>query len=210
MTSVAGNRRSLMTLFSRPECPHGHRVRLVLAEKGITSLDIVEVREGETNDDLMHLNPYNTVPTLVDRDLVVYDTRIVVEYLDERFPHPPLMPVDPVTRARYRLALLRMECDLYGLIEGLQGTPSQVRKARSRLKETLTAIAAEFSPRSYVGEEYSLIDCTLAPILWRLPHYRVELPDSAGKKLKDYAKRLFKRPAFTASLTTAEAEMKQK
>lgn len=208
MSTSAANRRSLMTLFSRPECPHGHRVRLVLAEKGITSLDIVEVREGEANDDLMHLNPYNTVPTLVDRDLVVYDTRIIVEYLDERFPHPPLMPVDPVTRARYRLALLRMESDLYGLIEGLQGTPSQVRKSRARLKETLTSIAAEFSPRSYVGEEYSLIDCTLAPILWRLPHYRVELPDSAGNKLKDYAKRLFKRPAFTASLTATEAEMR--
>lgn len=209
MASVA-NRRSLMTLFSRPECPHSHRVRLVLAEKGITSLDTVEVREGEANDDLMHLNPYNSLPTLVDRDLVVYDTRIIAEYLDERFPHPPLMPVDPVTRARYRLALLRMESDLYGLIEDLQGTPAQVRKARARLKETLAAIAAEFSPRPYVGEEYSLIDCTLAPILWRLPHYRVELPERAGNKLRDYAKKLFQRPAFTASLTTAEAEMKRK
>lgn len=209
MTSVA-NRRSLMTLFSRPECPHSHRVRLVLAEKGITSLDTVEVREGEANDDLMHLNPYNSLPTLVDRDLVVYDTRIIAEYLDERFPHPPLMPVDPVTRARYRLALLRMESDLYGLIGDLQGTPAQVRKARARLKETLAAIAAEFSPRPYVGEEYSLIDCTLAPILWRLPHYKVELPERAGNKLRDYAKKLFQRPAFTASLTTAEAEMKRK
>lgn len=209
MTSVA-NRRSLMTLFSRPECPHSHRVRLVLAEKGITSLDTVEVREGEANDDLMHLNPYNSLPTLVDRDLVVYDTRIIAEYLDERFPHPPLMPVDPVTRARYRLALLRMESDLYGLIEDLQGTPAQVRKARARLKETLAAIAAEFSPRPYVGEEYSLIDCTLAPILWRLPHYKVELPERAGNKLRDYAKKLFQRPAFIASLTTAEAEMKRK
>lgn len=207
MATVA-NRRSLMTLFARPECPHGHRVRLVLAEKGITSLDIVEVREGEASDDLMHLNPYSTVPTLVDRDLVVYDPRIIMEYLDERFPHPPLMPVDPVTRARYRLALLRMESDLYGLIDELQGPPAQTRKARTRLKETLASLAAEFSPRPYVGEEYSLIDCTLAPILWRLPYYRVELPERANNKLRDYAQRLFQRPAFTASLTASEAEMR--
>ncbi|MES1942857.1 glutathione S-transferase domain-containing protein [Salinisphaera sp. PC39] len=207
MASVA-NRRSLMTLFSRPECPQSHRVRLVLAEKGITSLDVIEVREGETSDDLMHLNPYNTVPTLVDRDLVVYDARIIVEYLDERFPHPPLMPVDPVNRARYRLALLRMESELYGLVDDLEGTAAQTRKARNRLKETLAALAAEFSPRPYVGEEFSLIDCTLAPILWRLPHYRVTLPERAEAKLKDYSKRLFERPAFKASLTAIEAEMR--
>jgi RNA polymerase-associated protein len=207
MASVA-NRRPLMTLFSRPECPRSHRVRLVLAEKGITSLDITEVREGEASDDLMHLNPYNTMPTLVDRDLVVYDSRIILEYLDERFPHPPLMPVDPVTRARYRLALLRMEADLYGLVEDLEGTPAQVRKARTRLKETLAGLTAEFLPRPYVGEEFSLVDCTLAPILWRLPHYPVELPERVGGKLNDYAKRLFQRPAFTASLTASEAEMR--
>lgn len=207
MASVA-NRRSLMTLFSRPECPHSHRVRLILAEKGITTLDVIEVREGETSDDLMHLNPYNTVPTLVDRELVVYDPRIIAEYLDERFPHPPLMPVDPVTRARYRLALLRMEAELYGLVDQLEDTPAQARKARTRLKETLAGLAAEFSPRPFVGEEFSLIDCTLAPILWRLPYYRVELPERAASKLGDYAAQLFERPAFRDSLTAAEAEMR--
>lgn len=202
------NRRSLMTLFSRPECPQSHRVRLVLAEKGITSLDIIELREGETSDDLMHLNPYNSVPTLVDRDLVLYDPRIIIEYLDERFPHPPLMPVDPVSRARYRLALYRMEEDLYKLIPDMEGTPAAVRKARKRLKEMLLSLSADFAPKPFVGDEFSLVDCSFAPILWRLEYYKVELPPKQGKKLRDYAERLFKRPAFTSSLTTNEAEMR--
>lgn len=207
MASVA-NRRSLMMLYSRPECPHSHRVRLVLAEKGITSLELVEVRPGETSEDLLHLNPYNSVPTLVDRELVLYDPRTIVEYLDERFPHPPLMPVDPVMRARYRLALYRLEQDLYSLVDDLEdGTPAQVRKARARLKEILSTLAADFTGRPFMGEEFSLVDCTFAPILWRLKHYGVELPPKQGKKLADYGKRLFKRPAFTASLTEIEAEM---
>jgi len=201
------NRRSAMTLFSRSDCPQSHRVRLVLAEKGITSLDIVELREGETSDDLMHLNPYNSVPTLVDRDLVLYDPRIISEYLDERFPHPPLMPVDPVSRARYRLALYRLEQELYELVPELEGTPAQVRKARTRLKETLATLATDFAPRPFVGEEFSLVDCTFAPILWRLDHYGVELPERQGSKLRQYAERLFSRPAFRSSLTETEAEM---
>ncbi len=202
------NRRSLMTLFSGPECPKSHRVRLVLAEKGITNLDVVELREDQTHDDLVQLNPYHTLPTLVDRDLVLYDPRIIIEYLDERFPHPPLMPVDPVTRARYRLALFRMEQDMYSLSPDMHGTASQVRKARSRLKETLGSLAAEFSPRPYVGEEFSLVDCTFAPILWRLEYYKIQLPPKQGKKLQDYAERLFKRPAFRSSLTELESEMR--
>jgi len=197
-----------MTLFSGPDCPKSHRVRLVLAEKGITSLDVVELREDQTHDDLMQLNPYHTLPTLVDRDLVLYDPRIIIEYLDERFPHPPLMPVDPVTRARYRLALYRMEEDMYSLTPDMQGTPAQVRKARSRLKETLVSLAAEFSPRPYVGEEFSLVDCTFAPILWRLDYYKIQLPPKQGKKLQDYAERIFKRPAFRSSLTELESEMR--
>lgn len=203
------NRRSLMTLFSSPDCPKAHRIRLVLAEKGITSLDVIELREDQAHDDLIQVNPYNILPTLVDRDLVLYDPRIIVEYLDERFPHPPLMPVDPVTRARYRLALYRMEEDLYSLTPDLQGTPSQVRKARARLKETVLALASDFSSRPYVGEEFSLVDCTFAPILWRLEQYKVQLPPKTGKKLRDYAERLFKRPAFRASLTELESEMRE-
>lgn len=210
MAAVA-SRRAAITLYSRPECPQSHRVRFVLAEKGIDNLDIVEVKPGVTSEDLLDLNPYHSVPTLVDRDVVLYDPRIIIEYLDERFPHPPLMPVDPAGRARYRLALYRLEQDLYGLAEELEtGTPAQVRKARSRLREILASLAADFSGRPYMGEEFSLVDCTLAPILWRLGYYRIELPDKAGRRLADYGKRLFQRPAFRHSLTAAEADMAQR
>lgn len=203
------HRRALMTLYTRPACPSGHRVRLVLAEKGITNIDVVEIRDGDVNEDFVHSNPHQILPTVVDRDLVLYDPRIIVEYLDERFPHPPLMPVDPVMRARHRLALMRMEADLYALAASLEDAPpAQARKSRRHLGQMLAALAADFTPKRFVGEEFSLVDCSLAPILWRLAHYRVELPPAQGKRLADYAQRLFNRPAFKASLTTTEAEMR--
>lgn len=201
------SRSATITLYSRPGCVHSHRVRLIMAEKGVASYNVVELREDEESEDLLELNPYNTVPTLVDRDLVVYDPRIILEYIDERYPHPPLMPVDPVLRAQYRLAIFRMESDLYDLCEDLEGTPAVARKARERMTQLLTTLAAEFSPREYIGEEFSLVDCTLAPILWRLEHYNVKLPERHAKTLSRYAQRLFARPAFAESLSAVEAEM---
>lgn len=202
-------RRSSITLYTHASSVHCHRVRLVMAEKGVTHYDVVELRDDETSEDLHDLNPYHSIPTLVDRELVVYDPRIIIEYVDERYPHPPLMPVDPVARAQYRLAIHRMELDLYPLFEELEGTPAIVRKARSRLAEQLTALAAEFSPRRhYIGEEFSLLDCTLAPVLWRLSHYQIKLPSSHAERLEKYASRLFSRPAFRESLSTEELEMR--
>lgn len=207
MAAVA-NRRAAITLYSHPECLHSHRVRLVLAEKGVEAPEVVSVRRGSTSEDLLDLNPYNTVPTLVDREVVLYDPRIIIEYLDERFPHPPLLPADPAGRARYRLALYRLERDLYDRAEELQSaTPGRARKVRGRLGEILTSLAADFAGRPYMGDEFSLVDCTLAPVLWRLRYYRIELPTAAGRKLTDYGQRLFQRPAFHHSLTAAEAEM---
>lgn len=202
-------RSATITLYSRAACVHSHRVRLVMAEKGVASYDVVELRDDEISEDLLELNPYNTVPTLVDRELVVYDPRIILEYLDERYPHPPLMPIDPVLRAQYRLAIFRMESDLYVLCEELESTPAVARKARERMTELLTQLAAEFSPRDTIGEEFSLVDCTLAPILWRLKHYNVKLPERHGKQLDRYARRLFARPAFAESLSAIETEMGQ-
>ncbi|WP_423821417.1 glutathione S-transferase N-terminal domain-containing protein [Salinisphaera sp. SPP-AMP-43] len=201
-------RRSSITLYSHPTSVHSHRVRLVMAEKGVASYDVIELREDEQSEDLLDLNPYNTVPTLVDRELVVYDPRIIIEYIDERYPHPPLMPADPVLRAQYRLAIFRMEADLYELCEDLEGTPAVARKARARMTELLTTLAAEFAPKQYIGEEFSLLDCTLAPILWRLEHYQVSLPAKHGERLEQYAARLFARPAFEASLSAMEADMR--
>lgn len=206
--AIAANRRSVMTLFSRPDCAESHRVRLVLVEKGITNMEMVEVRLGETSEDLLDLNPYNTVPTLVDRELVLYDSRIIIEYLDERFPHPPLMPVDPVARARFRLALYRIEKDLYAQLDVMEnGNQHDIRRARKLLRENLVTGADVFAARPFfLSEEFSLVDCTLAPVLWRLKHYGIELPRQAAPIL-DYAERLFEREHFYDSLSDVEREM---
>jgi stringent starvation protein A len=198
-----------MTLFSNPTCPHSHRVRIVLAEKGI-SLDIVDVETASLPEDLLDLNPYNSVPTLVDRDLVLYDSRVIAEYLDERFPHPPLMPVDPVSRARFRLALYHVERDWYSLVEDLErGDKRTANRARKTLRESLLASAELFGHKPYfMSEEFSLVDCSIAPILWRLPRWEVDLPPSHGRNIIKYAETLFRRPSFYASLTELEQEMR--
>jgi stringent starvation protein A len=197
-----------MTLYSRPACPHSHRVRLVLAEKGI-AMDVVNVEGSKLPEDLLDLNPYNSVPTLVDRELVLYDPRIIMEYLEERFPHPPLMPVDPVTRARFRLALYRVERDWYTLVDEIEQSPNKPHaRAKKVLRESLLASSDAFAVKPYfLSDEFSLVDCSIAPILWRLPRYEIDLPAQA-KALHKYAERLFNRPAFKLSLTEVEREMR--
>ena len=175
--AVIANRRSVMTLFSKPTCIHSHRTRIVLAEKNI-NIEIVNVEGPELPEDLMDLNPYHTVPTLVDRDLVLYDSRVIIEYLDERFPHPPLMPVDPVTRAQFRLALFRIETDWYQLAEHFEqeGERRLATKSKKMLRESILASAELFAAdRYFLSEDFSLVDCSIAPILWRLPVYGIEL-----------------------------------
>ncbi len=205
--AVTANRRSLMTLFSEPSCAQSHRVRLVLSEKGIGNVDIIDIKLGETSQDLVDLNPYNSVPTLVDRDLVLYDPTIICEYLDERFPHPPLMPVDPVSRAKVRLALFRLEEDFYSLVPDIEeGGPSQARKAKKELRESLVSGAEIFAAKPFfLSDEFTIADCTLAPILWRLPFWGIELPPEAND-IKKYAQRMFAREAFSRSLTELEQE----
>jgi RNA polymerase-associated protein len=207
--AVIANRRSVMTLFSNATCPQSHRVRMVLAEKGIT-VEIVNVDPDNLPEDLIDLNPYQSVPTLVDRELVLYDPQVVTEYLDERFPHPPLMPVDPVSRARSRLALYRIEKDWYSLIGDLESKTEKVAaKARKTLRDSLASSAEVFSAKPFfLSDEFSLVDASIAPILWRLKHYKIELPTQA-KAVIDYAQRLFARDSFQASLTEAEREMSE-
>ena len=206
--ALAANRRSVMTLFSAQDCAQCHRTRIVLAEKDIT-VDIIDIDLDNKPEDLLDLNPYNTVPTLVDRDLVLYEPRIIMEYLDERFPHPPLMPVDPVSRARSRLALYRVENDWYRLLDDLQhGGEKKQAKARKMIKEMLTASAEVFAAKTFfLSDDLSLVDCTIAPILWRLSFFRIDLPDSA-KPVREYMNRMFERESFVASLTDAEAAMR--
>lgn len=203
------NRRSLMTLFSAPNDPESHRVRLVLMEKGIGSTDIIEVAIGGANEDLAAINPYNSLPTLVDRELVLYDPQVISEYLDERFPHPSLMPVDPINRAKTRLALYRVDQDIYSLLPDIQyGNVTEQRKAKKELTENLIRTGEVFAAKPFfLSDEFSLLDCAFAPVLWRLPSWGIELPASTAQQLERYTKRLFSRDAFKRSMTSAEREL---
>lgn len=205
---VVANRRSVMTLFSGDTDVYSHRVRIVLAEKGI-NVDIVSVDTGNPPEDLIDLNPYNTVPTLVDRDLVLYDSQVIMEYLDERFPHPPLMPVDPVSRANNRLMLHRIEQDLYSQLgTALTGGEKAAAKARKELRESLIMVSPIFEQKPYfLSDEFTLVDCALAPLLWRLPSMNITLPKQAAPMLA-YAERIFARESFLASLSEAERELR--
>ncbi len=207
--AVIANRRSVMTLFSKPTCIHSHRARRVLAEKSV-NFEIADVEGPDLPEDLMDLNPYHTVPTLVDRDLVLYDSRVIIEYLDERFPHPPLMPVDPVTRAKFRLALFRIESDWYQLAEQFEadGERKLSTKSRKMLRDSILASVDLFSAKKYfLSDEFSLVDCSIAPILWRLPVYGIEL-GSQAEPIEMYMKRVFERRSFQDSLTELEQEMR--
>jgi RNA polymerase-associated protein len=207
--AVIANRRSVMTLYSKPTCIHSHRARLVLAEKNI-NIDINSVDGPELPEDLMDLNPYHTMPTLVDRDLVLYDSRVIIEYLDERFPHPPLMPVDPVTRAQFRLALFRIETDWYQLAEqyDADGDRKLSSKSKKMLKESILASVDLFAAKPYfLSDDFSLVDASISPILWRLPVYGIDL-GSQAEPIENYMKRVFERRSFQESLTELEQEMR--
>ena len=207
--ALVANRRSVMTLFSKSVCIHSHRTRIVLAEKSI-SVDLIDVEGPELPEDLLDLNPYHSLPTLVDRDLVLYDSRVIVEYLDERFPHPPLMPVDPVSRAQFRLALFRIEKDWYELADKIEssGDTKSANQARKQLKESLLSSGEIFATKPFfISDDFSLVDCTVAPILWRLQHYGIELPGNV-KAIQQYMDRIFSRPSFQSSLSELEQEMR--
>ncbi|MAT64465.1 MAG: stringent starvation protein A [Gammaproteobacteria bacterium] len=206
--AVVANRRSVMTLFSSANCPYSHRARIVLAEKGIT-VEVVNVDLDNLPEDLIDLNPYQTVPTLVDRELVLYDSHVIMEYLDERFPHPPLMPVDPVSRAKARLAMYRIDQDWYGLLRDIDTKGEKAAaKARKMLRDSIASSAEVFAAMPFfLSEEFSLIDCYVAPLLWRLPVYKIDLPKQS-KAVWDYAERIFARDSFQHSLTDAEREMR--
>ncbi len=205
--SAVANRRSVMTCFSSPVDPQCHRSRIVLAEKDIT-VEIYDVDMDDLPEDLLDLNPYATVPTMVDRDLVLYDARVLIEYLDERFPHPPLMPVDPVSRAKSRLGLFRIESDWYSLLPDIEnGSDTKKAQAKKALTESLVNSIDVFAAMPYfLSDDFSLLDCSIAPILWRLPYYEIELPSDA-KPITDYMKRVFSRPSFQNSLSEQERDM---
>lgn len=204
-------KKSSMIFFSDPADHYCHRVRIVLAEKGV-AVDVQNVNPENLPRDLSDLNPYNNVPTLVDRELVLYEPNVMMEYLDERFPHPPLLPVYPVSRAQSRLMIHRIQKDWCALVDTIldpktKETPAA--RARKELRESLLAVEPIFAEMPFfMSEEFTLVDCCVAPILWRLPVLGVELPRQ-GKSILDYAERLFERDSFQESLSEIEKEMRE-
>ena len=204
-------KHSSMVFYSDGNDHYSQRVRLVLAEKGV-AVDVINVDKGNVPEDLIDLNPYNTLPTLVDRELVLYESMVIMEYLDERFPHPPLLPVYPVARAQSRLYVYRIEKDWCGLADTIIAKRSKdtvIDRARKELREGLITIAPIFSEKEYfMSDEFTLVDCCFVPLLWRLPLLGIDLPPKMGKPLTDYMNRMFKREAFQESLSEAEMDMR--
>lgn len=206
---AAVTKRSSMTFFSDPQSHYSHRVRIVLAEKGVT-VDVLNVDPSNPPAELADLNPYNALPTLVDRDLVLYEPTIMMEYLDERFPHPPLLPVYPVARAQSRLMMWRVGRDWCSLVDRIEkASASDADQARKELRESLVGSAPLFQEMPFfLSEEFTMVDCCIGPLLWRLPQLGVELPQKGIKPLEQYMQRLFERRGFKASLSDAEEDMR--
>lgn len=209
--AIVANKRSIMTLYSGSVDIFSHRVRIVLAEKGV-SVEVIntDVSDKDKLEDLLELNPYGNSPTLVDRELVLYDANIIMEYLDERFPHPPLMPVYPVARAKTRLMIYRIDREWGSLVRKIEtGKTADVQIASKELRNYLIKLAPVFSNSAYfLNEDFSLVDCCIAPILWRLPAWGITLPSDAKAVMK-YAEKIFARDSFQASLTEAEQELRR-
>ncbi|MGB0733451.1 MAG: glutathione S-transferase N-terminal domain-containing protein [Pontibacterium sp.] len=204
-------KRSSMTFYSNGEDHYSHRVRIVLAEKGV-AVEVVDCEVGDLPEDVAALNPYNGLPTLLDRDLVLYESNVMMEYLDERFPHPPLLPVYPVARAESRLYMHRIQRDWCSLVDQILADPEDFEEGerlRKELRDSLVAVAPIFAEKDFfMSEEFSLVDCCLAPVLWRLPILGIELPEAQCKPLLKYMDRLFQRESFQESLSEAEREMR--
>jgi len=200
----------MMTLYSGITCPFSQRCRIVLFEKGM-DFEIIDVDIHNKPEDLAVMNPYNEVPVLVERDLILHESNIINEYIDERFPHPQLMPADPVMRARARLFLFRFEQELFAHVKTLEGgaTGKEANKAREAIREGLTMIAPIFTKQKFMlGDDFSMIDVAIAPLMWRLEHYGIDLGKASAPILK-YAERIFQRQAFIDSLTPAEKAMRK-
>lgn len=201
----------MMVLYSGITCPFSHRCRFVLYEKGM-DFEIKDVDIFNKPEDLAIMNPYNQVPVLVERDLILHESNIINEYIDERFPHPQLMPGDPVMRGRGRLVMYRLEKELFSHVQTLESAESSSKeqaKAREAIAQGLTVLAPAFAKNKYIlGDDFSMIDVAIAPLLWRLEHYDIKLGKSAAPLLK-YAERIFQRESFIAALTAAEKAMRR-
>ena len=207
-TEYAWSTTTMMNLYSGTTDPFSHRCRIVLFEKGM-DFQVIDVDLFNKPEDIAVINPYNRVPVLVDRDLVLYESNIINEYIDERFPHPQLMPPDPIMRARARQLLHTMEIELFSHIETLEKNLKAADKSRGHVRDRLLELTPVFTKQKFMlGEDFSMLDVAIAPLLWRLEHYAIELPKTAAPLLK-YAERIFSRQGFIDALTPSEKVMRR-
>lgn len=198
----------MMRLYSGTKCPYSHRCRIVLYEKGM-DFDVIDVDQMHRGEDIAVINPYNKVPVLVERDLILYEANIINEYIDERFPHPQLMPPDPVMRGRARLFLHRFEQELYSQVDAIEQGGKSADKARAAIRDNLTQLAQILTKQKFLlGDEFSMLDVSIAPLLWRLEHYGIQMGKDAAPMMK-YAERLFSRQGFIDALTPSERAMRK-
>jgi RNA polymerase-associated protein len=199
---------TMMNLYSGTTDPFSHRCRIVLYEKGM-DFQVIDVDLFNKPEDIAVINPYNRVPVLVDRDLVLYESNIINEYIDERFPHPQLMPPDPQTRAKARQLLYTMEHELFSHIDPLEKNLKSADKARGHVRDRLTELSPVFNKQKFMlGDEFSMLDVAIAPLLWRLDHYGINLGAAAAPLMK-YAERIFSRQGFIDALTPSEKAMRK-
>jgi len=209
---VSLNKRTSMALFSDPTDHYCQRVRIVLEEKGISS-EIIDTDKNNINAEILEVSPYSTLPVLVDRDVCLYDSVTLMEYLDERFPHPPLLPVYPVARANIRLYIKRIAndwCSIFDKLVDKKPKKAEEKKLKMQLKSLIVSANPIFKEKPFfMNEEFSLVDCCIAPILWRLPQVGIEIPnDAKNKPVNEYMKKVFTRDAFIKSLTELEREIR--
>jgi Glutathione S-transferase len=205
--ATPSSKKTLMTLYSSDDCVFAHRVRFVLEEKAM-EYQIIEVDLAHKPEELAELNSYNQVPTLLDRDLAIHESVLIMEYLDERFPHPPLIPVDPISRAKVRLGLLRFDQDWFAPLFQPGFSPEQIKTAKEQIRTTMAGLSTIFTQQRFLfGDDLSILDCAIAPLLWRLPILDISLP-AAAKATQEYMDRLFQMESFKRSLTPAEKAMR--
>lgn len=206
--AVVTNKRSVMMLYSGNDV-YSHRVRIALAEKGV-AYEVVNVETTGKPEEMLEINPYGTVPTLVDRDLALYEPNIIAEYLDERFPHPPLMPVYPVARAKARLIMYRFDREWLPLIRKIEAKAADANVAIKELTGYISRIAPVFNSAAYfMGDDFTLVDCCIAPVLWRAPVWGLKFTPAETKAINKYTNRVFNRDSFQASLTETEYELRK-
>ena len=209
---VSLSNRTSMALFSDPLDHYSHRVRIVMAEKGVTG-EIIDSDLDSLSDELLEVSPYSELPVLVDRDVCLYDSVVLMEYLDERFPHPPLLPVYPVSRAEIRLFIQRIQkdwCEMFDNLVSAKLSDSELKKTRQEFKSQIIALSPILKEKPFfMSEDFSLVDCCIAPILWRLPLIGIELQkDTKTKPIYAYMQRIFTKPCFVKSLSELEREIR--